>query len=733
MAKNWAVCIGINEYQYMQSLEYAVRDAEQMSSWLKAQGTFEKVYLFTDNSPPIADMTREFPSQPNYTTLLRWMGKRFPKRNKPLLTPGDNLWFFFSGHGCRYGDRDYLLLSDSDSSSEHITSTAISIDYITERLRNCGAGNIILLIDACRDSAKKGLGLQLTNQQGIVSISSCSPDELSYEIKELEHGSFTYALLESLQIQGEGNCATVERLCNRLRNRVREINQQHKKSKQTPYEVIQPASKYHLILLPSQATLQDVAALKVEAYKAEDEDIELAEKLWTQVLVASPADPDALAKLKKIWLENMKWQHKSNIKQLKENHQSQIQQLGNQLEQQLEQERSQAANQLQEIQVNYQKEKAELESQIKQLEQQLAEMRSQNKEESEQKQQEKEELEKSIQLLESQIKQLEQELSEVRSQTEVEQNEIMCLREQLVERKSSLGITLKNFNFEVLTVNERGEEVRREKGQAEYFNEDLGNGINLEMVSIQGGKFLMGTEEGEIERLVKKFDREYFRCEKPQHEVTVTSFFMGKYQVTQAQWKAVAALPKVKRDLKATPSRFKGEQLPVEQINWYDAEEFCARLAKKTGKEYRLPSEAEWEYACRAETTTPFHFGEAITGDLANYAATNTYAEESPGKYRKKTTEVGSFSPNGFGLYDMHGNVWEWCRDNWHDSYEGAPTDGNAWTTGGDDERSPLRGGAWFFVPNLCRSAYRNDNIGGRDLIDDLFGIRVVWSSGRTQ
>ena len=275
--------------------------------------------------------------------------------------------------------------------------------------------------------------------------------------------------------------------------------------------------------------------------------------------------------------------------------------------------------------------------------------------------------------LEQNIQDLENQLFQERSQNKVDQNEIMRLREQLVERKSSQGITLKYFNFEVLTVNKRGQEVKREKGQAVYFTEDLGNGINLEIVSIPGGKFLMGTEEREIERMVKKYDWEFFRSEKPQHEVTVKPFYMGKYQVTQAQWKALAALPKEKRDLDVAPSYFKGENLPVERVSWYDAEEFCARLGKKKGKEYRLPSEAEWEYACRAVTPpifkeersyTPFHFGETITGDLANYRATNTYAEEAPGEYRTETTVVGSFPPNGFGLYDMHGNVWEWCQDN---------------------------------------------------------------------
>jgi formylglycine-generating enzyme required for sulfatase activity len=120
-----------------------------------------------------------------------------------------------------------------------------------------------------------------------------------------------------------------------------------------------------------------------------------------------------------------------------------------------------------------------------------------------------------------------------------------------------------------------------------------------------------------------------------------------------------------------------------------------------------LPSEAEWEYACRAGTTTPFHFGKTITSDLANYDADYTYAFAPTGEYQWQTTEVGRFPANAFGLYDMHGNVWEWCADYWHNTYDGAPIDGSAWITGGDETLRPLRGGSWDSIPRQCRSAFR--------------------------
>jgi len=153
-------------------------------------------------------------------------------------------------------------------------------------------------------------------------------------------------------------------------------------------------------------------------------------------------------------------------------------------------------------------------------------------------------------------------------------------------------------------------ECQRPENPPETNFEHLGNGITLEMVAIPGGTFLMGSPESEKDRSSN---------ESPQHRVTVKPFFMGKFTITQAQWQAVAALPKLKTDLNANPSHFKGANRPVEKVSWYDAEEFCARLSRKTSKAYRLPSEAEWEYACRSETTTPFHFGETLTPQIANY------------------------------------------------------------------------------------------------------------------
>jgi formylglycine-generating enzyme required for sulfatase activity len=241
--------------------------------------------------------------------------------------------------------------------------------------------------------------------------------------------------------------------------------------------------------------------------------------------------------------------------------------------------------------------------------------------------------------------------------------------------------------------------IHRRKLTAQFYPEDLGKGINLDMVLIPSGRFEMGSPEDEPERSEE---------EGPQHLVTVPDFFMGKYQVTQAQWRIVADYPTVNIKLKEDPSNFKGNHLPVEQISWDEAVEFCDRLTAKTGRSYRLPSEAEWEYACRGGTKTPFAFGKTLTTELANYDGNYTYADGSKGQYLEKTTPVGTFPANTFGLYDMHGNLWEWCADDWHSNYEEAPTDGTIWNASNDsgsDPRKVLRGGSWLYDPRRCRSA----------------------------
>jgi formylglycine-generating enzyme required for sulfatase activity len=294
--------------------------------------------------------------------------------------------------------------------------------------------------------------------------------------------------------------------------------------------------------------------------------------------------------------------------------------------------------------------------------------------------------------------------------------------EKLPAEKNKSPYQLKTFLFQTAQINNNGTEIKRITKNANYFGEDLGDRVTLEMVAIPGGTFIMGSPENE---------EGYHSSQSPQHQVTVPPFFMGKYPVTQQQWRVVAALPKVNIDLKSDPSYFKGDNLPVECVSWNDAQEFCARLSQMANKTYRLPTEAEWEYACRGGTTTPFYCGETISTDLANYNGNYTYGQGQKGQYREKTTEVGIFPANPFGLYDMCGNVWESCEDGLHENYINAPIDGSAWTSLGSGP--VMRGGSWFSFPLYCRSASRPYDY--RDVRDNLYnyvGFRVVCVVGRT-
>ena len=228
---------------------------------------------------------------------------------------------------------------------------------------------------------------------------------------------------------------------------------------------------------------------------------------------------------------------------------------------------------------------------------------------------------------------------------------------------------------------------------------DLGNGITLELVHIPGGMFLMGapyTQEGGLDQ------------ERPTHQVTIPDFWMGKYPVTQEQYQAVIG---------NNPSHFfnEGASHPVENVSWYDAIAFCEEVLKKTGDRIRLPSEAEWEYACRAETTTRYYFGRHLAEEQANF-----------NRNKGKTTSVGIYPPNAYGLYDMHGNVSEWCQDLWHDNYERAPKDGSAWMSGGNSNVRIVRGGSFCGNHRNCLSAsrdytnMRNNNLGFRVACSNL-------------
>jgi formylglycine-generating enzyme required for sulfatase activity/uncharacterized caspase-like protein len=819
MGKNWAISIGINQYDNLQPLNFAKRDAEAMAAWFREEAKFDQVFLFTEDSPPIP-ANPPIPTQPIYGRVRRFLQAQF---EQPLLKPEDNLWFFFAGHGMRHADKDYLMLADSDPGD--IEHTAISVEYITERLRRSRADNVVLLLDACREeSSRSGLGIGEQKHQGVITFYSCTANQKSWEIAELQHGSFTHTLLTGLRLHGEANCATVERLDRYLNSYVPQLNIRYQKPSQNPYLKAEPPYKMYYILLEQYATLRDVESLKLQAYSVEnDGNLDLAEQLWTRVnLAARGSDSDAKKAFQRIAIARYNENQKKGspsvsdpssagssrgqdtmsstqilelAEKIKENNRKQEeyrQAVLKEVEQQFPLNQKSIDNL-----ANLQKSLQLSDEEVLKIRQPIfiqkeAEYRKRQEEERIRREQEAErthqqhqenldqyqreflttiereyplrqasknklkKLQNSLRLSEQEILQIErpiiakkeaeyqklQEENRKRQEQSVNspgtpQPTLFSINRRQFLTYAGLGGTglvstvifsqmfkeqpktppktpakppeLLTFKFTTVTTLEKtGTKLKSNpNNEAKYFKEDLGNGIPLEMVQIPAGSFKMGSTPDETGRQ---------ESEGPQRIVNVPAFFMGKFEVTQEQYQQIIG---------KNPSDFQGKKRPVEQVSWNNAIEFCKKLSQQTGRTYRLPSEAEWEYACRAGTTMPFYFGETITTDLVNYNGNYIYGDAPKGKNRNQTTDVGSFPPNAFGLYDMHGNVWEWCQDDWHDNYANAPNDGNAWTSQGGDLKL-LRGGSWGFNPGYCRSAYRNSTY----LVNDgnNIGFRVVCS-----
>jgi eukaryotic-like serine/threonine-protein kinase len=281
--------------------------------------------------------------------------------------------------------------------------------------------------------------------------------------------------------------------------------------------------------------------------------------------------------------------------------------------------------------------------------------------------------------------------------------------------------------------NPEGGKTIENQGKNWQFVEQLSDTISLEMVYIPAGTFLMGLSESELKDIgapdesssvLGLNDGWNWVGARPKHTVTLREFFIGRYTVTQAQYQVITG---------ENPSCYQGKpdspNRPVEEVSWHDAVTFCQKLGKKTGKPYRLPSEAEWEYACRGGTTTSFHFGQMVTPKLMNFDNFCRWSNGVPEEYgiTNQTIAVGSLGyANAFGLYDMHGNVWEWCEDVLHQNYNDAPGDGRAWINGGYPDLRVVRGGCWYNQSWSCSStARRGDEADSRDR---LIGFRVAFS-----
>jgi len=713
--KHYAIVVGINHYLHKQisNLNYAERDALELYGAMCRAG-FAHVDLITHFSHRLAD------NQVRVGSLCGYIDETIPSYK---LNPDDVIWFFFAGHGKRTQDpnrqdfcEDYLLPSDAGATPGQ---TWIQVRRIVERLKETGSKNIILCLDACRDSDGRSLGDEALqgNYEGVITLFACDKHQKSYEIDDFEirHGAFTYALLEA--IEQKDRYPTIRELGNYLCKKVPELCRKYGKPAQTPVFQVEGDLQWQLPALPNvepTANLPDLADLIQQARRARKaalnliqnkyddlEKLEIAKQKWWTVLEIDPTHAEARQEIEEVFQLITRCQLEDELRRHIEN------------------------------ELKWQKPEPSLNKQTEPNQYFISAEPG------------------AVIQFASPPPSGDSEPVPVEGSRAVEPPPAPPKPKPQPEPKPPdpfAGWELREWTFETVRVDRAGQIVERLRKTARSHFVDLGGGVQLELVAIPGGQFQMGSTDQELH---------HDNDESPVHPVTVPPLLVSRYPITVEQWRRVAgSFPAVLNPkLNADPSNWKDATGPVERVNWFDAMEFCARLSKATDRLYRLPTEAEWEYACRAETQTqtPFAFGETLTPELANYDGSETYADGPKGEWRRRTTSVGQFPPNGFGLQDMHGNVWEWCLDDWYDSYANAPNHSSARFKNDNhsqslnsaiklnnyqerffqelvkvDNEQPkiLRGGSWINDPWYCRSADRH---GGRaGLIDSRIGFRVV-------
>ncbi|MBD2143489.1 SUMF1/EgtB/PvdO family nonheme iron enzyme [Anabaena sp. FACHB-1250] len=574
----------------------------------------------------------------------------------------DLLLFFFSGHGM-INDDNHLYLATCNTAKDNFEATAVDGNFIQAQSRNCYSKRQVLILDACYSGAfangwhTKSLGVDIKKQlgaEGRVVMTSSGATQTSFTQEGATLSLYTQYLVEGIETGAADNDSD---------------------------------GKIHI------QELHAYAKAKVQAVKPNMKpDIILDKEGYDILLAYTPKNPEVeYRKLVEKYTQNGELK-KVAILVLTEKRKT----LGitDAVAKEIEREVLEPFRRRLVNLKSYQQYFAEEVEQKYPLNEQTLKILKDYRQDV-------------LGLRDEDVASIELEI------TSGKEAEYQKQREAEAE-KNKFGYQLKTFEFETAEISLKSQllglvrkpEIKYIPKSGKYFTEDIGNGVFLEMVNIPGGTFIMGSPENE---------EGYDKSQSPQHQVTVYGFFMGKYPITQKQWRIVAALPKVNINLEPEPSQFQGENLPVEGLSWYEAQEFCARLSQKTNKAYRLPSEAEWEYACRGGTTTAFYFGKTISPELANYDS----------KYQGKTTEVGKFPANPFGLYDMCGNVWEWCEDGWHEDYINAPDDGSVWLNNSNNRRV-LRGGSWFIPSENCHSSFRFYADAGFCGCN-LFGFRVVW------
>jgi formylglycine-generating enzyme required for sulfatase activity len=716
--KRFALVIGVDEYQDTQisPLAGAANDAKALADALVRYAGFpqDQVILLASDQP--------LERRPTRGNILRRLS------NLRGLVPLDGLLLVsFAGHGMEREGRGFLCPTDAQISGDMglLEDTAIPVEVMRERIRQTGVKQVVVILDACRnDPSGRGesenklteayarqFNFDVRNREvtAFATLYATDVGNVAYEYKEKKHGYFTWALVEGLKgaaANAEGE-VTLEGLNKYVEETVPkqvalDLGQQ---KKQRPFAIVEGYKADELVI--SVAVRVPVVSGNSVAPSVDPAAIEL--EFWKSIEDSANAD-DLKAYLERYPGGQFATLAKNRLDRLAAGATNS------------EAPTSGAANltftdilgvEIGDVDANLRAalnlapsaggvlvRKVPRDTPGQRAGLRGGDIITAVAGESV-----------------SSLAQLNRITTNKRQGDKVGFKIIRSGHEYDLE--AEIGVPLRGYEFETVKVDSRGTVVDRRKGQGRYFVEDLGGGVTLEMVGIAGGTFLMGTAENEMGQVTQEYQRnisnekaranlaESVKWQTPQHRVAVQAVWMGKFEVTQRQWRAVALKPRVDKDLNTEPSHNKGDDLPVEQVSWDDAMEFCARLSRATGQIYRLPSESEWEYACRAGTTTAFTFGETITPDLVNYNGNYPWGEGVKGAYREKTVGVGSLGvANAFGLYDMHGNVWEWCMDNWHENYSGAPSDGSIWE-GGDARHRVLRGGSWDALASFCRSAFR--------------------------
>ncbi|MCA6621460.1 MAG: SUMF1/EgtB/PvdO family nonheme iron enzyme [Pseudanabaena sp. M165S2SP1A06QC] len=648
--------------------------------------------------------------------------------------PDDLLLLYFSGHGVTDDRRDFYF-SGTSTSKEALPPTAVSSVYVQSEMDRSRSQRQVAILDCCHSGAfPKGMKAKdigtvdiKLGGEGRAILTAADSSQYAFEQEGFELSLYTHFLVEGLKTgaadRDEDGDVSVDELHVYVEGKVKSVN-----NSMSPKFFGQKEG--HRIVLARAAQDDPKLKFRKEVEKVVKRSNGRISAIARSLLVEKSEGVDSLDveaiinEVLRPYQEYTKKRRKyetaltqmiaeefpfSEVTQEElqeyENHlglrDSDLQEIKNRI----------IGNKQVEYEQRLQQEQVQAEAARLRLQQEEAErLRLQQVAEAERQRQENDRLERLRKQAEEEerLKRLQEEAERVKNQQQSKpaqpEFEFEFVKVRLVKESGFLGI---GGGTKI--------ELDRKKGKVQYIRENLGNGVTLDLVKIPAGKFSMGSNK--------------YSSEQPIHDVSIKEFWMGKYAITNAQWYAVMGTkPSDLSDVK-----FQGENQPVINVSWDDATEFCKKLSQKINKKVRLPSEAEWEYACRAGTTTDFHFGETITPELVNYNGNYPYGDALKGEYRQKTVDVNfaKFSPNAWGLYQMHGNVWEWCEDVWHENYNGAPNDGSAWLTGGEQNRRALRGGSWYINASIVVRRFATGSMRTVGTTASVFGLFCEFAFSR--